>query len=400
MSTIALTITPILTLLLGIAIGVWLTRRTSRQAVDAANQFKVIAQDILENSTKRLTEQNQVHLGTLLDPLRTRLGDFQQRVEKIAQEDSEKRVELRTQIQQLTALNSALSADAKDLTEALRGSNKTQGNWGEQILERILETAGLLPDVHFVTQDAQQNDEGRRIQPDVVILLPEDRRIIVDAKVSLLDYQAACDAASEQERLAAIRRHVQSVRTHIKGLSEKRYETAYVASLDFVVLFVPIEPAFLMAVTEDGTLAEDAWKQNILLVSPSTLLFVLRTVAYLWRQEKQVKKTGEIVERAKSLYVKLNGFVADLEKIGVALGTAQDAYESAFSKLSRGRGNVLRQAQQLEALGIPRPNKLAPSFATASTAEDEMDLVEVTEDEDLDVIAEGEQLPQLGGPST
>lgn len=382
MNTLAMILLPVATLVLGLLLGIWLARGMGRQALDA--QFRVLANDVLEQTTRRLSEQSQSQLGTLLDPLRLRLGEFQERVERIAQEDSEKRVELRTQIRHLTELNTALSADAKHLAEALRGSNKTQGNWGEQILERILEVAGLLPDVHFVTQDARQNAEGRRIQPDVVILLPEDRRLVIDSKVSLIDYQSACDASTDDERNAAVRRHIQSMRAHIRGLSEKRYETAYAASLDFVVLFVPIEPAFLMAVTEDPTLAEDAWRQNILLVSPSTLLFVLRTVAFLWRQETQVKKTGEIVERARRLYEKVNGFVLDLERVGTALATAQDAYDSAFSKLSKGPGNVLRQTQQLEALGIPKPKKPAASFTN------------IPDDEDLDVIADVSSLPQLG----
>lgn len=407
MSTIALIIAPVAALLTGLAIGMWIARQSSRRGEELESRFKVLAQEILDTSTKRVTEQNQSNLGMLLDPLRSRLTEFQDRIERIASEESEKRVELRTQIHQLTALNTTLSADAKSLAEALRGSNKTQGNWGEQILERMLESAGLLPEVHFVTQDAQHNADGKRVQPDVVILLPEERRIVVDSKVSLIDYQAACDAATDDERTAAVRRHIQSIRAHIKGLSDKRYETAYAASLDFVVLFVPIEPAFLMAVTEDATLAEDAWRQNILLVSPSTLLFVLRTVAYLWRQETQVRKTGEIVERARTLYDKLNGFVVDLERVGTALGAAQDAYDSAFNKLSKGRGNVLRQAQLLESLGIPKPKRPAASFSRVAQ-EDDLELADLLEEEERDAVTDGASeliapapaRPQLGGAAS
>lgn len=443
MTSIASILAPIFTLLIGLALGVWLTRRSSQQTLDTTvagavaretaalsvelatvreqlrqqtgqtereverltqvreeleTRFKVLATDILDRTSQRFTEQNQMQLGTLLDPLRTRLGEFQQRVEKIAQEESEKRVELRTQIRQLTDLNAALSTDAKNLTDALRGSNKTQGNWGEQILERILETAGLLRDVHYTTQDAQTNEDGKRVQPDVVILLPDDRRIIVDSKVSLLAYQSACDASTDEERAAAIRQHLLSIRTHIKGLSAKKYPSAYQSALDCVAMFVPVEPAFLMAVTEDPALWEDAWKENVLLVSPSTLLFMLRTVAFLWQQEAQARNTRDIIDRAKKLYEKLNGFVMDLEEVGSKLDGAQRSYRSAYKKLGEGTGNTLWQAQQLIEMGVPKPRKLARGLV-ATTTEDTGDPGDATDiaDAEIEVIAAEAALPQLGG---
>ncbi len=367
--------------LAGFLLGGWLGWRQHAQGAErelarmtqlreeAEARFKVLAADILEATTRRFAEQSQTNLGTLLDPLRTRLGEFQQRVEQVYMDEAEKRLSLKLQVDQLVQLNQALSTDARNLTDALRGSNKAQGNWGEAILERLLETAGLVRDVHFRVQDAQVNAAGQRVQPDVVLLLPEERRLVVDSKVSLLAFEEACNAESDDARDAAIRRHVQSLRTHVRGLSAREYETIYDVSLDFVVLFVPVEPAFLMAVSNDATLAQEAWDRNVLLVSPSTLLFVLRTVAFLWRQEQQQRNTKEIVDRATKMYEKLAGFVEDLETVGTRLEAARESYAAAFSKLSTGNGNVLRQARQLEELGIRKPKRLPKALAAAAADE-------------------------------
>ena len=367
--------------LAGFLLGGWLGWRQHAQGAErelarmtqlreeAEARFKVLAAEILDATTRRFAEQSQANLGSLLDPLRTRLGEFQQRVERVYAEEAEKRLSLKLQVDQLVQLNQALSTDARNLTEALRGSNKAQGNWGEAILERLLETAGLVRDVHFRVQDAQVNAAGQRVQPDVVLLLPEERRLVIDSKVSLLAFEAACNADSEEARDEAIRRHVQSLRTHVRGLSAREYETIYDVSLDFVVLFVPVEPAFLMAVSNDATLAQEAWDRNILLVSPSTLLFVLRTVAFLWRQEQQQRNTREIVDRATKMYEKLAGFVEDLETVGARLDSARDSYAAAFSKLSTGNANVLRQARQLEELGIRKPKRMPKALAAAAADE-------------------------------
>lgn len=326
-------------------------------------RFRVLATEVLDTTARRFTEQNEAALGPLLEPLRMRLADFQRRVEQAYADENEKRLSLKVQVEQLMQLNQTLSSDARNLTEALRGSNKNQGNWGEAILERILEVAGLVRDVHYDVQDSQRNADGQRVQPDVVIRLPEDRRLIIDSKVSLLAFEEACNADGDAEREAATRRHIQSLRTHLRGLSAKQYETAYDQSIDFVIIFVPVEPAFLMAVTGDPTLPEEAWRQNVLLVSPSTLLFVLRTVAFLWRQSQQQRNTRDIVERGTRLYEKLAGFVEDFEGIGAKLQGAHDSYEAALRKLSTGNGNLLRQARQLEALGIKPPKRMPKSLA-------------------------------------
>lgn len=326
-----------------------------------SDQFKTLASDILEEKSKRFAEQNQHHLGTLLDPLRTQLSEFKGKVEEVYVQEGKDRSALSEQVRQLMALNQTLSRDASNLTKALKGSAKTQGNWGELILERVLEASGLRKGHEYHVQDSQRTDEGRLLQPDVVIHLPEQRKLVVDAKVSLVAYERFVSAESDDERTAAGRLHLESVRTHVKGLSGKSYQKLYgLKSLDFVLMFVPIEPAFMLAVTHDDALFMEAWERNILLVSPSTLLFVVRTVAHLWRQEAQSKNAQDIAKRGAELYDKLAGFVADLERVGDKLGDARKAYEDAHSKLASGRGNVIRQAEMLVGLGV-KPTKALPA---------------------------------------
>jgi len=258
-------------------------------------------------------------------------------------------------------LNQVLSEDAKNLTQALKGSTKAQGNWGELILERVLELAGLRRGIEYDVQENHLRDDGTRAQPDVVIHLPENRHLVVDAKVSLLAYEEYAAAEDDLLRTAAQRRHLESVRQHIKGLAERNYQQLHgLQSLDFVLMFVPIEPAFMLAVTSDSQLYTDAWNKNVLLVSPSTLLFVVRTVAHLWRQEAQSRNAQEIAKRGAELYDRLAGFVEDLERVGKNLAQAQDAYGKAFNKLSQNRGNVIRQAEMLKELGI-QPTRSLPA---------------------------------------
>lgn len=323
------------------------------------DQFKLTASEIMASNASRFAEQSQTNLGVILNPLRERLSEFQKKVEDVYVTEGKERASLKDQIQRLVDLNTQLSDDAKNLTSALRGSNKSQGNWGELILQRILEDAGLRAGVEFILQDAVTNEDGRRQQPDVVIQLPESRKIVVDAKVSLLSYERVMAADSDENRDGAVRDLLTSVRAHIKGLADRKYEQLYGESLDFVVMFIPIEPAFMLAVAKDERLCADAWDKNVLLVSPSTLLFVLRTVAYLWRQEAQTRNAKEIANRGAALYDKLAGFVTDLQAVGSKLQGAQQSYTDAFKKLSSGRGSVIRQAELLRDLGV-KPNKALP----------------------------------------
>lgn len=334
-----------------------------------SNQFKALASEILEEKAKRFTEQNQTNIGQLLEPLKVKLTEFQGKVEEVYVQEGKERSALAAQVKHLMDLNRQLSDDAHNLTRALKGSSKTQGNWGEMILEKILETSGLRKGYEYDVQESHTREDGSRAQPDVVIHLPEERHIIVDAKVSLTAYEEYVNAEEDAGRDAALKRHIDSVRLHIRGLSEKNYHDIYgVKSLDFVLMFIPVEPAFMLAISQDNELWQDAWKRNVLLVSPSTLLFVVRTVAHLWRQEQQNKNAQEIARRGAELYDKLVGFVEDLKGLGTRLNQAQSAYESAYGKFTGGKGNVIRQAELLKGLGI-KPSKLLPHELTEAEEE-------------------------------
>lgn len=324
-------------------------------------QFKTLANDILEEKSKRFSEQNQQSLGQLLDPLKTKLQEFQGKVEQVYVQEGKDRTALAEQVRQLMELNRTVSQEANNLTKALKGSNKAQGNWGELVLERVLESSGLRKGEEYDVQESHTLADGRRLQPDVVVHLPEDRHLVIDAKATLIAYEDYANAEDEKHRDAALKRHLDAVRTHIKGLSDKNYQDLYgLKSLDFVLMFIPIEPAFMLAVTHDRELFMDAWNKNVLLVSPSTLLFVVRTVANLWRQEAQNRNAQDIAKRGAELYDKLAGFVEDMESLGNRLSQAQKDYDGAINKLSTGRGNLIRQAEMLKKLGV-KPSKSLPT---------------------------------------
>lgn len=319
-------------------------------------QFQNLAQRILEDKAQRFTQQNQTNLETLLAPLRQRLADFQQALHDSTHRENAERIALREQVKQLMQLNQQLSTEARHLTQALRGSTKVQGNWGELILERVLEMSGLRRDHEYLVQDTQQRADGSRAQPDVVILLPQQRRLVIDAKVSLLAYERYVNAADDATRQQALREHIESLRAHVRGLAQRDYHALYGHGLDFVLAFMPVEPAFMLAVAHEPDLFQEAWDRNVLLVGPSTLLFVLRTVAHLWRQEAQNRNAQDIARRGGELYDKLVGFTEDFIKVGERLQSAQTSFEQARNKLVQGRGNVIRQAEMLRELGV-KPNK-------------------------------------------
>jgi DNA recombination protein RmuC len=323
-------------------------------------QFQVLAQDILEEKSKRFSEQNQTALGQILEPLRARIQEFQGKVETAYVNDSKDRSALAEQVKNLVSMNQQLSERASDLTRALTSQNKAQGNWGELILERVLETSGLRKGLEYSVQESHQREDGSRVQPDVVLHLPEQRHLIIDAKMSLNAYMDYVNAADDLVREGARKRHIDSVRAHIKGLAEKNYQDLYGSgSPDFVLMFVPVESAFMLAITEDSALWQDAWQRNVLLVSPSTLLFVVRTVAQLWRQEQQTRNAQEIAKRGAALYDKFVGFVSDMDSLGQRLQQANKAYDDSVKKLSSGNGSLVRQAEMLKELGI-KPSKRVP----------------------------------------
>lgn len=331
------------------------------------DQFKSLANDILEEKGKRFAEQNQATLGTLLDPLKTKLTEFQAKVETVYVNESKDRSALAEQVKQLLGLNQSLSQDAKNLTTALKGSNKTQGNWGELVLERVLEASGLRKDHEYRTQTSHALEGGGRQQPDVIISLPEERSLVVDSKMSLTAYEEYATAEDDSCREIALKRHMQSMRSHINNLNGKNYQSLYsLKSLDFVLMFVPVEPAFMLAIGNDTNLFKDAWDRNVLLVSPSTLLFVVRTVAHLWRQEAQSRNAQEIARRGAELYDRLSAFALDLEKVGERLTQAQDSFSDARDKLSKNKGNVIRQAEMLKQLGVKPTKALPQSLVDAS----------------------------------
>ncbi len=336
-----------------------------------SNQFKILAGEILEEKSRKFTDQNKINLDQLLEPLKIKISEFQGKVQEVYIQEGKDRSALSEQVKQLMALNNQLSDDANNLTQALKGQSKAQGNWGELILERVLEASGLRKGHEYNVQVSHVREDGTRVQPDVVINLPENRHLVIDAKVSLTAYEIHTNADSDSERNKAEKKHLESVRSHIKELSEKNYQQLYgLHSFDFVLMFIPVEPAFMLAISHDNNLWLDSWKKNILLVSPSTLLFVVRTVAHLWKQEQQNRNAQEIASRGAELYNKLAGFVDDLNMLGKRLQQAQIAYDDAYSKFSKGKGNVIRQAEMLKQLGVKPTKPLSQNLATDPTPDD------------------------------
>ena len=335
-------------------------RVLEQMRVSLPETFKSLANEVLEEKSKRFTEQNQTSLDQVLEPLKTRLEDFQARIEAARMEQVRGGEKLSAHIDKLFESNIKIGDQANNLAVALRGSSKSQGAWGELILERTLQAAGLRPGHEYDAQQGYAAENGTRAQPDIVIHLPGDRHLVIDSKVSLVHHGAYNTAESESARTLAADSHCGSVRTHIRGLADKNYQTLYgLNSIDFVIMFLPFESAFMLAVSRDEKLWEQAWQRNVLLVSPSTLLFVLRTVASLWRQEQQKRNVEEIARRGAELYNKLAGFVADFTKMGERLDQAKSSYEDALSKLHTGSGNVIRQAEMLRTLGV-KPTKQIP----------------------------------------
>lgn len=321
--------------------------------------FELVANKILEEKTQKFTDQNRQSLDTILNPLKERIKDFEDKVQKVYDTEAAERNMLKGEIKQLMSLNQQMHVDAQNLTKALKGDTKTQGNWGEFILESILEKSGLVKDREYVTQASITTDDGKRYQPDVLINLPDGKCLVIDSKVSLVAYERFVSADDEATRLTAAREHIQSIRAHIKGLSDKNYQNLYgVKSLDFVLLFMPIESAFALAIQNDTQLFNDAFERNIVIVSPSTLLATLRTVANIWRQEHQNKNAIDIANKAGDMYDKFVGFVDDLIGLGNKMRDSQKAYESAMNKLHQGTGNLVKRSEDLKKLGAKAAKNL------------------------------------------
>lgn len=334
------------------------------------HHFRMLAAQALEERSDRLAAAQQERLGNLLNPLKSRLEEFQRSVNTAYVQESKDRSALAEQVRNLQELNQQLSSEARELTRALKGSSKQQGQWGELVLERILEAAGLRRDHEYTLQMNFTREDASRAQPDVVLHMPGGRTLVVDAKVSLTAYNEYCATEDAAARRRFATKHVGSLREHIRGLAQRNYQRLPgLETLDFVMIFVPIEPAFLLALETEPDLWLEAWQKNILLVSPSTLLFVVRTVAHLWRQEEQSRNVQQIAQRGAELYDKFVAFVEDLGVIGTQLERTRHTYDAAFEKLSRGRGNLVRQAEKLRELGI-QPSKQLPRSLIDSATDD------------------------------
>jgi DNA recombination protein RmuC len=344
------------------------------------DQFKVLADQILEEKSTKFAKQNELNLRLILDPLGERLNEFKKKVEDTYTTEMKERVTLQEQIRQLTELNIGMQEDAKNLTRALKGDSKVQGNWGEVILQRILEKSGLTKDREYRIQVSGQNEEGRRIQPDVIIDLPEGKQLIVDSKVSLVAFEKFSSAETNEERDKAIREHLISVRSHVRGLSEKNYQNMYeINSPDFVLMFIPIEPAFALTLQADQELYNEAIEKNIVLVSPSTLLATLLTIASIWKQENRTRNAVEIASAGGTLYDKFVGFTDDLLQLGNRITQAQAEYEKAMNKLKSGKGNLVKRADDLRLLGVKTTKQLNRDLIDDS--DDEPKLVQNLSDE-------------------
>jgi len=321
-------------------------------------EFQLLAQRIFEEKSERFTKQNQNNIEQTLNPLREQIADFRKRIDTVYDEENKDRASLRAELGHLKDLNRKISEEALNLTRALKGDNKVQGNWGEVVLERVLQESGLRKGHEYETQFAVQTEEGRRRQPDVIVHLPDNKDIIIDAKVSLIAYERYCSAVTDTERDAALRAHIASVRAHVDGLSLKQYENLPgVNSLDFVLIFIPIEAAFLAAFESDAGVFREAYEKNIIVVSPTTLLATLRTVQTIWRYERQNANAELIARQAGGLHDQFARVLEALQDVGKALDKSRGAYELAMDRFARGKGNMVKRVGDLAKLGakVKRP---------------------------------------------
>ncbi|KAB2917559.1 MAG: DNA recombination protein RmuC [Bacteroidetes bacterium] len=332
-----------------------------------AKEFENLANKIFEEKSEKFVRQNRDSLDIVLNPLKEKMEEFRKKVEDTHMENSKEQSRLGEQIRNLTELNQGMREDANRLTQALKGESKTQGNWGELILERILEKSGLTKGQEYTVQESFVNEDGRRQQPDVIIKLPDNKNLIVDSKVSLTAYERFSSAANTEEQQAWLKAHTKSIREHIKQLSDKRYQQLYeINSPDFVLMFVPIESAFAAAVQADPEIFNDAFEQNIVIVTTSTLLATLRTISSIWKQEYQNRNVLEIARQGGDLYDKFVSFTEDLIDLGKKMKAAQGAYEDSMKKLYEGRGNLIRRAETLRELGAKVSKQLDPKLVDRS----------------------------------
>lgn len=332
------------------------------------HEFKNLANEIFDEKNKKSKE----NLGEILNPLKEKIQEFEKKVEQSNKDSLERNTALKEQLLNLKELNQQITREAENLTRALKGDRKAQGNWGEFILETILAKSGLRKGEEYVVQESLTTEEGKRYQPDVVIKLPDNKNLVIDSKVSLVAYERFTSSDDDAERAGYLKQHIISLRTHVKGLSEKNYQNLYdLGSLDFVLLFIPIEPAFSLAIQNDHQIFLDAYEKNIVMVSPSTLIATLRTIASIWKNEYQNRNAMEIARQGGALYDKFVGFTDDLVKLGASLNSTQNTYKDAMNKLSEGKGNLVKKAESIKKLGAQASKNLDPRLLDRSEDEGE-----------------------------
>jgi len=322
--------------------------------------FENLANKILENKSKKFSKENQESLKTLLTPLKEKITTFEKQVQDTHKDTIKENAALKQLVEDLTKLNHKISEDAEKLTAALKGDSKTQGNWGEMILESILEKSGLQEGREYTTQTALTSEEGQRMLPDVIVNLPENKNVIIDSKVSLTAYERFASAEKDSEKEKALKEHILSLKNHVKSLSSKNYQKLNMPTPDFVLLFIPIEGAFSAALQNQQDLMLEASDKNIMLVSPTTLMSTLKIIRYIWQQDHQNQNATEIARQSGNLYDKFVAFVEDLTNIGKKIDQSQIAYDQAVNKLHTGKGNLIKRAENLKELGA-KTSKILPS---------------------------------------
>ena len=339
-------------------------------------EFENLANKIFEEKTTKFSEQSKSNLAEILNPLREKISEFQNKVEETNKDSISRTSALREQLQSLKDMNQQMSTDAKNLVKALKGDTKAQGDWGEIQLERILERSGLRKGEEYSIQESFTTEEGRK-RPDVIVNLPEEKKIIIDSKVSLVSYERLVSADDDEQRSMHIKSFIDSVKKHIKELSEKKYQSIFDhGSLDFVLMFIPIEPAFSLAIQYGENLYVDAYDKNIIIVSPSTLLATLRTIANIWKQEYQNKNVIEIAKQSGALYDKFVAFTEDLISVGNRLDQAKGSYVDAMKKLSEGSGNLVKRVEKIKQLGAKTSKSLPTNVLNRADLDDDNNLLD------------------------
>jgi DNA recombination protein RmuC len=340
-------------------------------------EFENLANRIFDEKTKKFSDQSKTNLAEILNPLKEKISEFQNKVEETNKDSISRTAALREQLLSLKEMNQQMSTDAQNLVKALKGDTKAQGDWGEIQLERILERSGLRKGEEYSVQESYTSEDGSRKRPDVIVNLPENKKIIIDSKVSLVHYERFASAETENEKNINLRSFIDSVKKHIKELSDKKYQNLFdQGSLDFVLMFIPIEPAFILAIQFGENLYVDAYDKNIVIVSPSTLLATLRTIANIWKQEYQNQNVIEIAKQSGALYDKFVGFVEDLKSVGERMDQAKGSYVDAMKKLSEGSGNLVRRAEKIKQLGAKTSKSLPQNILNRAEQDDDTNLLD------------------------